>query len=861
MRIADGSRVAVVGGGPAGCFFTLYLLKYAREAGVRPLVTIYQERALNACGPAGCKGCAGVLSLSVVRNLPELGLNMPESVIQSRIARYTVHSPYLSLSISNPDKETEIVSVYRGGGPARGEGGREGFDAWLQAEAEARGAVVLPRSADEIHLANMPAVVAGGEEREYDVVVLAGGVNGRGLRISGSDYSPPRAARMGVAELRGDEREVSRAIGDAAHAFLLPHSSLLFGSLVPKGGYINVSAMGVKGRPASVESLLSDGLVRSVLPAKYERACACRPWVPVGRARDYFRDRFVAIGDAAVTRLYKDGIGSALLTARQAAGTMVSHGYSAADFSRHYAPLCRRIASDNVWGKWLFFAADRTRYSRLFLFTQHRLIGDEQKNARGPQPFTRIAWGMFTGAYSYRNMMLSALRPGAQLKFWSSVVREAAASVIPTRAKSTRRLDIGGKRIVILGSGFGGTYALRNLVRELNRNENVETVMISRENYFLFSPLVHEVALGGIEPRHIAYPIRAIHERDRFSLVQAEVRGIDVERRTVATTAGDYAYDYLVVALGGVPDKSELRSSGAPVFTLRTLLDCRLLRDHVIGVLERASLEQDPERRKKELTFVVSGGGYIGVQVVTELHDFVTKNVRRYYRSIKPQDVNFILVEPEAAVLPQVDARLRRFAAKRIAGMGIQTRLNSRVVSCGEGYAELSTAEILPAETVIWVAGQVAHPLVAAIPADRDGVGRLVVNPFMEVPDQPGVYAVGDCAHFEDPATGLPIPPRAHTAVRQAKTAARNILADLRGREKKPYRYSEGGEFVTLGDSSAMLRIGKVRLYGFPARVLWLLAYTLLLAGTYNRMRVMFDWMLAIIFGRQLTYFGYQREQ
>jgi len=861
-KIGNGSRVAVVGGGPAGCFFALYLLKYARQAGVLPEITVYQERSFDEPGPGGCKGCAGVLSLSIARNLPELGLKIPPEVIQSRIDSYAVHSPYLSLSINNPDKEIEIISVYRGAGPLRGVAAKGiSFDMWLMREAEQRGAVIAPFRVEGIDVTGRPAVKAAGSNHEYDLVVLAGGVNGRGLQVSGLEYRPPRTVPVAVAELLGDEQEVHRSLGNAAHAFLIPRSRVLFGSLVPKGQFINVSVMSQPASSVSVNDFLSEKTVQAVLPGSYRRVCACRPQVPVSSARGYFGDGFVAIGDAAVSRLYKDGIGSALVTARQAAHTVVHHGFAARDFRRYYQPLCRKLGRDNAWGKGLFFAVDRTRNSRLFLFAQHRLIGDEQNDVKKPQPFTRIAWGMFTGAYSYGSMLMAALRPGSLVRFWSALIREAVTMITPLKAESPRRLHIGGKKIVILGSGFGGTYALRYLVRALNKNENVDTVMISRENYFLFSPLVHEVALGGIEPRHIAYPIRRIHQRDRFSLVQSEVTGIDLQTRVVATATGNYPYDYLVLALGGVADRSELKSPGAQVFTLRTLRDSRLLRDHIIGVLERASQEKNPGRRKHQLTFVVSGGGYIGVQVVTELHDFVTKNIRKYYPTIPAEDVRIMLIEPEAKILPQVDDRLSRFAAKRIARMGIETRVNSRVVSCGEGYAELNGPEIVPAETIIWVAGQVAHPLVAELPTANDRLGRVAVTPTMEIPGYAGAYAVGDCAHFEDPLTGLAIPPRAHTAVRQAKTAALNILADLRGREKKPYHYSEGGEFVTLGDSSAMLRIGKLRLYGFPARVLWLLTYTLLVSGTYNRLRVMTDWLLAIIFGRHLTYFGYQREQ
>ncbi len=862
LQLGNGSRVAIVGGGPAGCFFALYLLKFARQAAITPSITLYQERPFTACGPTGCKGCAGVLSLSVVRNLQELALKIPASVIQSKIERYAVHSPHLSLSISNPDKEIEIVSVYRGAGPGHGDNkDNPSFDNWLLSETVKQGVAVIPHRVDEINLEGRPWVQAAGERQVYDLVVLAGGVNGHDLIISGLDYHPPRLIPVAVTELAGDIKEVQHSIGNAAHAFLIPHLNILFGSLVPKGQFINASVMGTHGASVSINDFLSDRLVQTTLPAHYKRVCACHPEVPVTAARNYFSDGFVAVGDAAITRLYKDGIGSALMTARQAAFTVVNHGFSTRDFHRYYMPFCRNIEHDNRWGKFLFYIADHTKNSRLFLFTQHRIIGAEQNGMKSRQPFTRIAWGMFTGAYSYKSMMLDMLRPGVFLRFYSTLLREAIGMLTHRKTSTPRSLDIGRKKIVVLGSGFGGISTLRYLVRKLNKNDNVDTVMISRDNYFLFSPLIHEVALGGIEPRHIAYPIRRIHQRDRFTFVQSEVKDINLKKREVTTTAGNFSYDYLVVSLGGVPVKPGIKTKDEPFYTLSTLRDCRLLRDHIIGILERASIEKDPVRRKHQLAFVVSGSGYIGVQIITELHDFVVKNIQRYYRSIPLQDVRMVLVETEATVMPKIDSKLRIFAEKHITRMGIETRVNSHIASYIQGNIKLNNDETIPAETVIWVAGQVAHLLVADLPVAKDSAGCVVVNSFMEIPDFQGVYAVGDCAHFDNPKTGLPIPPRAHTAVRQGKTAAHNILADLRGLGKKRYVYSEGGEFVTLGDSNAMMRIGRLRFYGFPTRILWLTIYTLLLSGTYNRTRVMLDWMLAIIFGRQLTYFDYDREQ
>ena len=167
---------------------------------------------------------------------------------------------------------------------------------------------------------------------------------------------------------------------------------------------------------------------------------------------------------------------------------------------------------------------------------------------------------------------------------------------------------------------------------------------------------------------------------------------------------------------------------------------------------------------------------------------------------------------------------------------------------------EINGTEIVPTSTVIWVAGVVANPRIAELDIEKDSIGRVLVNEYMEVPGMPGVYAVGDCAHFKDPRSGQPIPPRAHTAVRQARVVAHNILAEIRGREKKPYRYANTVDAVSLGSSNAVLRFHGLRLYGFLARFIWLVGYSFLVTGTPNRVRIIMDWLLSLIFGRDVTF-------
>ncbi len=391
------------------------------------------------------------------------------------------------------------------------------------------------------------------------------------------------------------------------------------------------------------------------------------------------------------------------------------------------------------------------------------------------------------------------------------------------------------------------------MVPALNRNENVETTMVSNENFFLFSPLLHEVAMGSIETRHIAYPIRRLHWRDRFNFIQATVEKIDFNDRQVLTTTGTLDYDYLVLALGSVTNMSELGSTGKSVFTVKTLYDSMLIRNRIIWLFEQAAVERDADRQRRLLTFIVSGGGYTGVQLVTELRDFIYRSLLRLYRTINPDNIRIILVEAEPKIVAELHHKLGAYVMKHLRRAGIEVRLNSRVTRVWEDRVEINGLETVPTSTLIWAAGVVANPRIAELEVEKDGVGRVLVNEHLEVPAVPGVYAVGDCAHFEDPGSGQPIPPRAHSAVRQARVVAHNILAEIRGRDKRPYRYSSNTEMVSLGASSAVFRFHGLRLYGFSARFIWLAGYSLLVTGAYNRIRIMIDWLLSVVFGRDTT--------
>jgi NADH dehydrogenase len=860
FQIDNNSRIAVIGGGPAGSFFALYLRHFAGLLGLHPEITIYQDRDFDALGPKGCKGCAGIISLALIKNMAELNISPPPEVIQTTIDRFAVHNLYDTIDISNPDKDTNVVSVYRGGGPRLSHAENDNvkkisFDGWLLRQAQSNGIEVISDKVTRIWTAEASALEASGKRIDYDLLALATGVNAKAIPMDGTGYIPPVTHTMAMSELYVGATDVRARLGNVAHAFLIPNSGLIFGTLVPKGDFINVSALSSSKNPVSIADFLNYDVVRDILPPHYEIACQCRPRTAFTAAKNYYGDRYCAIGDAAVTRLYKDGIGSSLTMARAAAYTAVHHGVSRQDFQRHYRPFYNNMRRNNQWGRLLFSINDKVKESKAFYLAQHRLIGDEQEKKTDRQPFTQAAWGMFTGSYSYGKIAGKIFSPLSLFRLTYALVKEGCDSLAGKRGTSPpRRLYVGGRKVLILGSGFGGAYTLRHLVHATNKNENVQITVVNDENYFLFTPLLHEVAMGSIETRHIAYPVRRLHWRDRFNFIRTKVEKIDLKNRQVTTAAGILDFDCLVMALGSMPDKSQLNLVGGHVFTLKTLYDAMELRNHIIDVFEQAAIEKNPDKQKQLLTFVVAGGGYIGIQSVSELRDCIFKNLIRYYKDIDPQYIRIMLIESRSRIVERLDPKLGAYIMAQLKLMGVEVRTTSRVTRVWEGKVEIDDGEVIPTATVLWSTGMISNPRIAELEVEKDDLGRIKVGAYLEVEGFPGIYALGDCAHFADPGSGRPIPPRAHTTVRQAKIVAHNILADIRGRSKRKYRYTDSGEIVSLGDSKAVFRFYGLRLYGFSARLIWLAAYSLLVTGVFNRVRIVFDWLLSLIFGRDSTF-------
>src|SRR5262249_51402806 len=420
------------------------------------------------------------------------------------------------------------------------------------------------------------------------------------------------------------------------------------------------------------------------------------------------------------------------------------------------------------------------------------------------------------------------------------------------------------KHVLILGGGFAGLYAAIHLEKTVACDPDVEVTLVNRENFFLFTPMLHEVAASDLGITHIVNPVRKLLKRVKF--FDGEATRIDLTSRTVTVTHGikeahphELKYDHLVLSLGSVTNFFNTPGLERHALTMKSLGDAIDLRNRMIQHLEEADFECCPVERKPLLTFIVAGGGFAGVETVASMNDFLREAIR-FYPNLKEEVLRLVLVQLGPFILPELGPELGAFAAKKLSERKVEIRCNTGGTAVTEAGVHLPDGQTISAGTLVWTAGTTPNPILESLEC-RKHHGKLIVDEFMELEGWPGVWALGDCALVPDQTTGEFCPPTAQHALRQGRVVAQNITAAIRGDRKKPFVFSTIGQLASIGRRTGVARILGVNFSGFIAWWLWRTIYLSKLPRLEKKLRVTLDWTLDLFFSKDLVKFGTQMKQ
>jgi NADH dehydrogenase len=411
-------------------------------------------------------------------------------------------------------------------------------------------------------------------------------------------------------------------------------------------------------------------------------------------------------------------------------------------------------------------------------------------------------------------------------------------------------------KIVIAGGGFAGLYAAMHFEKRLARRADVEVTLISRENFILFTPMLHEVAAGDLYPGDIVNPLRRILRH--VKVVEADVQSIDLNLRRVHCVGGvaehelEFEFDHLLLTLGSETNFFNMDGVRDWSVTMKSLSDAALLRNRMVALLEEASLQSDEAARRQLLTFVTAGGGFSGTETTGAVNDFVRETVR-YYPQLREELIRVVVVHPGNFILPELGEELGRYAERKLSERKVEVIKGPRVANYDGAVVTLSDGTSIPTATLIWTAGVKPSPVVASLPCQKER-GRLLVNEDMSVPGVSGLWAAGDCAAIPDVKSGSGkfYPPTAQHALREGVVIAKNIEATILGRLPKPFRFKMLGMLASIGHHTGVAMVFGIKFSGFIAWWFWRSVYLMKLPRLAKKLRVMSSWTLDIFFGQEI---------
>ena len=398
-------------------------------------------------------------------------------------------------------------------------------------------------------------------------------------------------------------------------------------------------------------------------------------------------------------------------------------------------------------------------------------------------------------------------------------------------------LQLAMSRVLIIGGGFVGL----NAAKGLGNVADVQVTLVDRTNHHLFQPLLYQVAMAGLSPANIAAPIRSLLRRDQnIRVLQAEVRSLDLNRQVAITDFAELSYDYLIVACGSRHsyfghDEWEEYAPG-----LKTLEQATEIRRRVLTAFEEAERTDSALERTRYLTFAIVGGGPTGVELAGAIGEMSRFTLARDFRNVDATQSRVILLEAGPRILPSFSTELAARAVRDLEHLGVHVWVNSAVTNIDADGIEIGT-ERIHAATVLWAAGVQADALgrTAGLPVDRQG--RVLVEPDLSVPGHKNVFVAGDQACYLH-QTGKPLPGTAPVAMQQGRYLAHLIRDELRGKPRKPFHFVDKGQMATIGRSRAVAELGRLKLGGFLAWLLWLVVHIYYLTGFRNRLLVVLQW-------------------